>query len=47
MKSRGFDPKVVKALLKLRRGDKDEMAEFAAVLQTYANALGMQIPLPL
>lgn len=47
MKGRGYDPRVVKALIKLRRGDKDEQAEFYAVLQTYANALGMQMPLPL
>lgn len=47
MKGRGFDPRAVKALIKLRKGDKDEQAEFAAILQLYADALGMQLSLAL
>lgn len=47
LKGRGFDVKVVKTLLKLRKGDKDEQAEFAAILATYASAIGFQLPLAL
>jgi uncharacterized protein (UPF0335 family) len=44
-KSSGYDPKVIKALIKLRNGDRDEQAEFASLLATYASAIGFQLPL--
>lgn len=47
IKSVGLDGKVIRALIKLRNGDRDEQAEFAAILQTYANAIGLQLPLAL
>ena len=40
-KSNGFDPKVMKELIKLRKMDPNERDEKAAVLELYKGALGM------
>lgn len=40
-KGMGFDGKVLKEVIKRRKQDKDERAEFEAVLDTYLAALGM------
>jgi uncharacterized protein (UPF0335 family) len=40
-KVRGYDTKVIRALVTLRRQKPDEIAEFEAVLDLYRQALGM------
>lgn len=40
-KGRGYDTKVIRALVTLRRQRPDEVAEFEAVLEMYRAALGM------
>ena len=40
-KSRGYDPKVIRKVIALRKRDKDDIAEELAVLEMYQNALGM------
>jgi len=42
-KGRGYDTKVVKRLLALRKRDPDDISEEEAVLAMYAEALGMSI----
>lgn len=42
-KGRGYDTKAIRAILRLRKQDKDERAEQQAILQTYCEALGMDI----
>ena len=42
MKGRGFDTKAVRAILKERRQDPDDIAEQEALLDVYRAALGMQ-----
>lgn len=44
-KSTGFDPKILREVIKIRRMDMDERMEREAVLDTYLAALGM-IDLP-
>ena len=41
LKGRGYDVKVVRTLLRLRKRDKDDIAEEEAILETYKEALGM------
>ena len=41
MKGRGFDVKVVRQLLRLRKRDKAELQEEEAILDLYKQALGM------
>ncbi len=41
MKGTGFDTKVVKAIVKLRKLDTAERQEIDAILDLYKNALGM------
>jgi uncharacterized protein (UPF0335 family) len=41
MKGRGYDVKVVRQLIKLRKRDKAELQEEEAILETYMQALGM------
>lgn len=41
-KAMGFDKKALREILKIRKQDGDERAEFEAVLSTYLIALGMQ-----
>ena len=40
-KSRGYDPKVMKKVVALRKRKPDEIAEEEAVIDTYRAALGM------
>lgn len=42
LKGRGFDVKVIRHILKLRRQDHSERMEFDAILELYMNALGMK-----
>ena len=42
-KGRGYDTKVVKRILALRKRDPDDVSEEEAVLAMYAEALGMSI----
>lgn len=46
-KSSGYDPKVLRAVVRRRKQDKNDLAEFEAVLETYLNALGSLSDLPL
>jgi uncharacterized protein (UPF0335 family) len=41
-KSRGYDVKVLRKVVSLRRQDRDERAEQEAILDLYLQALGMQ-----
>lgn len=40
-KSRGYDTKVMRKIIALRKRDKDDIAEEEAVLELYKEALGM------
>lgn len=40
-KGRGYDTKVVRKLVALRKRDKDDIAEEEAVMEMYKEALGM------
>ncbi|MCY1125815.1 DUF2312 domain-containing protein [Frigidibacter sp. RF13] len=40
-KARGYDTKVMKKIIALRKRDKDDLAEEEAVLEVYKAALGM------
>ena len=40
-KSRGYDTKVMRKLVAIRKRDKDDLAEEEAVLDMYRQALGM------
>ena len=42
-KGRGYDTKVMKKLIALRKRDADSIAEENAVLELYASALGMDL----
>lgn len=39
-KGRGFDTKVMRAIITLRKKDKDDLAEFEAIKEMYLAALG-------
>lgn len=41
LKGRGYDVKVVRTLIRLRKRDKDDIAEEEAILEMYKEALGM------
>lgn len=41
VKGRGYDTKVFAQILKLRKQDPDDRAEFEALLNTYMAAIGM------
>lgn len=41
-KARGYDTKVMRKIIALRKRDSDDIAEEQAVLEMYAEALGMQ-----
>ncbi|MGY6549288.1 MAG: DUF2312 domain-containing protein [Roseinatronobacter sp.] len=43
LKGRGYDIAACRTILKLRKRDADEIAEEQAILQLYAEALGMSI----
>jgi uncharacterized protein (UPF0335 family) len=40
-KGRGYDTKVMRKVIALRKRDKDDIAEEEAVLEMYKEALGM------
>lgn len=40
-KAMGFDPKVLRAVIRIRKQDDNERQEHEAVLATYLHALGM------
>lgn len=40
-KARGYDQKALRAIVSLRKKDKDEVAEQEAILELYKEALGM------
>jgi len=46
-KANGYDPKIVRLMVRLRRMETHTRQEQAAVAATYANALGLQGVLPL
>jgi uncharacterized protein (UPF0335 family) len=46
-KGNGFDPKVLKQVIALRKKDADKRAQEQAILATYMSALGMISDLPL
>ena len=46
-KSDGFDPKIIKKIIALRKQDADKRAREQAILDTYLTALGMLADLPL
>lgn len=46
-KGNGFDTKALKAVIRLRKQDKDERDEQQSIIDTYMNALGMLADLPL
>jgi uncharacterized protein (UPF0335 family) len=41
-KGNGFDVKIVRQIVKLRKMDKDDLDEQEALLETYMRALGMR-----
>ncbi|MCR9127270.1 MAG: DUF2312 domain-containing protein [Rhodobacteraceae bacterium] len=41
-KGRGYDTKVMRKVIALRKRDKDDIAEEEAILEMYKEALGMQ-----
>lgn len=46
-RSAGYDPKIMRQIVRLRKMKPDDRAEMVALLETYANALGLQGVLPL
>lgn len=42
-KGTGFDVKVISFLIKIRKQDADDLAEFEALAETYKRALGMAL----
>lgn len=42
LKGAGFDAKIVRKILALKKRDKDQLAEENAILQAYAQALGLE-----
>jgi len=40
-KGRGYDTKVMRKLITMRKRDKDDIAEEEAILEMYKEALGM------
>ena len=42
-KSNGYDVKTMRAIVRLRRLDKNDRAEQEALLETYKTALGLEI----
>ena len=40
-KGRGYDTKIIRAIVALRKRDKNDIAESEAVLEMYKEALGM------
>lgn len=40
-KGNGYEPKIMRQIVKIRKQDKDKRAEEEAILETYLHALGM------
>jgi uncharacterized protein (UPF0335 family) len=47
MKSQGYDAKIVRKVIKLRKMSPHDRAEMDAILDTYCCAVGLQMSLPL
>lgn len=47
MKSQGYDVRLVKKVIKLRKMPAHDRAEMDALLEVYCNAVGLQLSLPL
>lgn len=43
-KGRGYDPKIMKKIVAMRKKDPQEISEEEAILHMYLEALGMEIP---
>jgi len=41
-KATGFDPKIMRQIVRLRKMKPDDRREMEAILQTYMNALGIE-----
>lgn len=41
-KSRGYEPKILRKVIALRKRDADDIAEERAVMEMYTDALGME-----
>ena len=46
-KGNGFNPKVLRQIVRMRKQDADERREHEAILETYMHALGMLADTPL
>jgi len=46
-KSQGYDPKIMRQVIKLRAMNPQDRAEMDAVLDSYCTAVGLQLDLPL
>lgn len=46
-KGQGFDPKIMRQLIRERRMDKDDLDEQATLLEIYRRALGQLVDTPL
>lgn len=44
-KGRGYDPKMMKRIIAIRKRKREDLQEENAILETYLNALGMQYAL--
>lgn len=42
-KSQGYDAKIMREMVKLRKMDKDRRDEFYSLMETYSNALGLDL----
>ena len=42
-KSQGFDPKIMRMIMRMRKMKKEDLIEEQEILEVYTNALGMQI----
>lgn len=42
-KAVGYDAKIIREIIRLRKKSEDDLQEWSAVLQTYASALGMDL----
>ncbi|KFI30975.1 hypothetical protein CG51_05965 [Haematobacter missouriensis] len=41
-KGRGYDPRVIRKIIAMRKRDRDDLAEEEAILEVYKTALGMR-----
>lgn len=46
-KAVGYDPKIIRQVIKLRKMRPEDRAEMDALLATYMSAVGLQLDLPL